>query len=61
MKMKKTIFAPYLMLVFAFIGMTIASYDVSGYITIGCCGVPPPSTDATPSPTVRMGASTACR
>ena len=42
MKIKKTIFAPYLMLVFAFIGMAIASYDVIGIYNNWLLWCPPP-------------------
>jgi uncharacterized membrane protein len=42
MKIKKTVFAPYLMLVFAFIGMAIASYDVIGIYNNWLLWCPPP-------------------
>ena len=42
MKTKKTIFAPYLMLVFAVIGMAIASYDVIGIYNNWLLWCPPP-------------------
>ena len=42
MKIKKTIFAPYLMLVFAFIGMAIASYDVYAIYNNQLLWCPPP-------------------
>ena len=42
MKTKKTIFAPYLMLVFAFIGMAIASYDVYAIYNNQLLWCPPP-------------------
>jgi uncharacterized membrane protein len=42
MKPKKTIFAPYLMFVFAVIGMAIASYDVIGIYNNWLLWCPPP-------------------
>jgi uncharacterized membrane protein len=42
MKIRKTIFAPYLMLIFAFIGMAIASYDVIGIYNNWLLWCPPP-------------------
>jgi uncharacterized membrane protein len=42
MKTKKSIFAPYLMLVFAVIGMAIASYDVIGIYNNWLLWCPPP-------------------
>jgi len=42
MKTKKNIFAPYLMLVFAVIGMAIASYDVIGIYNNWLLWCPPP-------------------
>ncbi len=42
MKKGKTIFAPYLMLVFAVIGMAIASYDVIGIYNNWLLWCPPP-------------------
>jgi uncharacterized membrane protein len=42
MKTKKSIFAPYLMLVFAIIGMAIASYDIIGIYSHWLLWCPPP-------------------
>ena len=42
MKKKETIFAPYLMLLFAVIGMAIASYDVIGIYNNWLLWCPPP-------------------
>ncbi len=42
MKKKKTIFAPYLMLLFAVIGMAIASYDVYAIYNNQLLWCPPP-------------------